>query len=398
MTKQSDLFAQDPAAPPHNPTVSTPALSLGTPGQPQSPTQQRFNRMLARIGKLRQQMEELQALADTQRPLYHHTLHPLRERRLALMRQMALWLDERLQRKGLSISHKQTATDILCTLCEHLAADGDEEMRALHDKHSLHSIEEKQQAAAASVRAMMEGVLGRPLDTELPLDSLDDVLFAGMGQLRDAVEADHAQRQPKKPKRKPTVTQRRAEQRQQDAETALRKLYRQLSSALHPDREPDPDARAHKHTLMVEANIAYKRRDLVALLHMQLHIEQTDPRTLSQMAEEKIESMSLLLRQQTAELERELFSRKQQVLQEFGMNPYESISVASLRRHLSREAQALKQDVAAMERDMRTVRDDASFKRWLKQQKQLSEQDDDLDSLDDWEIMADLVRENPFGD
>jgi hypothetical protein len=222
-----------------------PVLSLGTPGQPLSPAQQSFNRLLARIDKIKRQMEELQALADTQRPLYHRTLHPLRERRLALMRKMALWLDERLQRRGLSKVHKQTATDILCSLCEHLAADGDEEMRALHDKHSQHSIEEKQQAAAASVRAMMEGVLGRPLDTDLPLDSLDDVLFAGMEQLRDAVEADDALRQRKKPKRKTTATQRRAEQQQQDAESTLRKLYRQLSSTLHPDRELDPDARAH---------------------------------------------------------------------------------------------------------------------------------------------------------
>lgn len=398
MNRQTDLFAEDGAATPRSAATSMPALSLGTPGEPLSPAQQRFNRLLARIDKLERQMDELQTLADTQRPLYHRTLHPLRERRLALMREMALWLDERLQRKGLSAANKRTATDILCTLCELLAADGDEAMRALHDKHSQNSIEEKQQAAAASVRAMMEGVLGRPLDTDLPLDSPDDVLRAGMGQLRDAVEADNALRQRKKPRRKPTATQRRAEQQQQDAETALRKLYRQLSSALHPDRELDPEARAHKHTLMVEANAAYQRRDLVALLHIQLRIQQTDPQTLSRMAEERIESMSLLLKQQTAELERELDINKQQVQQEFGMNPYEPLNVASLRRHLSREEQALKQDVAAMEQDMKTVRDDASFKRWLKEQKQLSEQASDPDFLDDWEFMADFARKNPFGD
>jgi hypothetical protein len=270
-------------------------------------------------------------------------------------------------------------------------------MRALHDKHSALSIEEKQQAAAASVRAMMENVLGRPFDTELPLDTLDDVLLAGMGQLREAAEADNVQRQHTKAKRKPTAAQRKTEQQQEDAETTLRKLYRQLSSALHPDRELDPDARAHKNALMVEANTAYKRRDLVALLHIQLHIAQTDPQSLAQMAEEKIDSMSLLLKQQTAELERELFTRKQQVLQEFGLPPYEPLSVASLRRHLALEAQELKQDVAAMEQDMRTVRDDASFKRWLKQQKQMSKQDDDPDYIDDWEIMADFARDYPFG-
>jgi hypothetical protein len=48
------------------------------------------------------------------------------------------------------------------------------------------------------------------------------------------------------------------------------------------------------------------------------------------------------------------------------------------------EKQALNQDVAAMEQDLRTVRDDASFKRWLKQQKQLAERYDDFDAGDAW--------------
>ncbi|MDP1929817.1 MAG: J domain-containing protein [Thiobacillus sp.] len=383
MTPQTGLFADDTAVPPPVAIVSLPALSQRTTDQNLSPAQQRFNRQLARIDALKQQIDALQTLADTQRPLHHRTLHPLRERRLALMRRMALWLDDRLHGRGLSIAHKQTATDMLCALCEHLAAGGDEEMRALHDKHSLHSIEEKQQAAAARVRAMMERALGRPLDTDQPPDSFDDVLLAGLAQPRDAAEADHAQRQHTKARRKPTAAQCRAEQQQQDAESTLRKLYRQLSSALHPDRELDPDSRTHKNALMVEANTAYERRDLVALLHIQLHIEQIDAQALSRMAEEKIESMSLLLSQQTDTLERELDTRRQQMLQEFGLHPSDPLSLASLRRHASREAQALKQDVAAMEHDMRTVRDDASFKRWLKQQKQLSEQDYDPDYLDD---------------
>ena len=66
------------------------------------------------------------------------------------------------------------------------------------------------------------------------------------------------------------------------------------------------------------------------------------------------------------------------------MSEFEPVNTASLRSHLTMEKQALNQDVAAMEQDLRAVRDDASFKRWLKQQKQLSEHYDDPDSLDDW--------------
>ena len=358
--------------------VSVPALTDQSP----SPTQQRFNRLLARIDKLKQQLDALHALADTQRPMHNRTLQPLRERRHALMRQMALWIDERLQGQGLSKTHRQTATDILCKLCETLATDGDEAMRVLHDKYSPLSLAEMQQVAAAQVRAAMEDRLGRPLDTDLPLDTLDDVLFAGMRQLQaEAEAAEHAQA---KVKRKPSASQRRADQQQDAADTTLRKLYRQLSSALHPDRELDPAARSEKHVLMVEANTAYQRRDLVALLHIQLRLAQADPQSLSRMAEDKIESMSLLLKQQTAELERELDSQEQQMGHEFGLPDYAPVSAASLRRHLTMEKQALNQDVAAMEQDLRTVRDDASFKRWLKQQKQLAERYDDFDASGDW--------------
>jgi hypothetical protein len=255
-------------------------------------------------------------------------------------------------------------------------------MRALHDQYSPFSLAEMQQIAAARVRAAMEDQLGRPLDTDLPLDTLDEVLFAGMRQLREEAEAaEHAQAQVK---RKPSASQRRADQQQEDADTTLRKLYRQLSSALHPDRELDPAARNEKHVLMVEANTAYQRRDLVALLHIQLRLAQADPQSLSRMAEDKIESMSLLLKQQTAELERELDSQKQQMGHEFGLPDYAPVSAASLRSHLAMEKQALNQDVAAMEQDLRTVRDDAAFKRWLKQQKQMAERYDDFDADETW--------------
>ncbi len=352
--------------------------------QPLSPGQQRFNRLLASIDKLQQQLNALQVLADSQRPLHNRTLQPLRERRRAVMRKMALWLDERLQGAGLSKAHRQTATDILCKLCESLASDGDESMRALHDRHSPLSLAEMQQIAAARVRAAMEERLGRPLDTDLPLDTLDQVLFAGMRQLQAEAEAEAAEHAQAKIKRKPRASQRRADQQQDDADTALRKLYRQLSSALHPDRELDPTARSEKHVLMVEANTAYQRRDLVALLHIQLRLAQADPQSLSRMAEDKIESMSLLLKQQTAELERELDSQKQQMGHEFGLPDYAPVSAASLRSHLTMEKQALTQDVAAMEQDLRIVRDDAAFKRWLKQQKQLAERYDDFDAGEAW--------------
>ncbi|MDQ3271971.1 MAG: hypothetical protein M3Q12_07365, partial [Pseudomonadota bacterium] len=153
-------------------------------------------------------------------------------------------------------------------------------------------------------------------------------------------------------------------------------------SALHPDRERDPGEQQRKTALMSEANAAYGRQDLMALLHIQLRIEQADPKSLSQLPEEKIESMSLLLKQQAAELERELETHRQQLVHEFDLSPYQMPNATSLRAGLLVQEHELKQDLAAMEYDLQAVQDDAGFKRWLKLQKQMSKESDFLDISD----------------
>ena len=78
MKAQADLFA--------NETTTASAKAIATTGTVLrlegkdarlSPAQQRFNRLLARVDKLKGQIAEVQGLADVHRPLYHATLAPL---------------------------------------------------------------------------------------------------------------------------------------------------------------------------------------------------------------------------------------------------------------------------------------------------------------------------------
>ena len=381
MKAQPDLFANKTLAASAGAGSATGmALRLGARDSRLSPAQQRFNRLLARIDKLKGQIADVQALADLHRPLFNATLTPLRERFQALMRSMALWLDERLQGKDLRPAQKRTALEILCGLCAALVAGGDESMRALHDKRSRHSLDEKDQAAAAGMRAMMEDVFGKPLEVDESLDEsldpVDAVMRAAMAHMQEATQAEQRRSHAARASKKPTAAQRKAEQQREDAETVLRKVFRQLASALHPDRERDPAEHQRKTALMSEANAAYGRQDLMALLQIQLRIEQADAQSLSQLPEEKIASMSILLKQQASELEQELLARREQVLQEFDLPSYPAPSAAMLRSQLLMQAHALKQDLVSMEEDLQLVQDDSGFKRWLKSQKQLREEPD----------------------
>ncbi|CAN5391538.1 J domain-containing protein [soil metagenome] len=372
-----DLFAD--AAPGASPDTSGSALRLGggKDAPRLSPAQQRFNRLLGKIDKLKSQVADIQALTDTYRPLYERTLEPLRKQQKQSMRRMALWLDERLDGKGLSPAQKRATTEILCSLCETLAADGDAAMAALHDKRSPQSLRQKEEAQAAAMRAMIEGVLGEPLDMDAhdeSLDPMEALRRASHERLHEAAQAEQAQHdaaQARK-KKKPTAAQRKAGQQQEDAETVLRQVYRQLASALHPDRERDPAEHQRKTALMSEANAAYARQDLVALLHMQLRLARTDTQDLLQQPEERIAAMSLLLKQQAAELEDELFGRQEQLGQALGLEFYQTPTAAMLQQQLALDEDALKDELAFMEEDLETVQNDAGFKRWLKMQANMS--------------------------
>ena len=371
---KSDLFAE--AAPAADPPTAGTALRLdgGKNGPRLSAAQQRFNRLLAKIDKLEGQVTEMQTLADAFRPLYQGTLEPLREAHRALMRRMALTLDERLQRKGLTPAQKRNGLEILCDLCETLAAFGDESMAALHDQRSARTLRQKEEDQAALMRSMMEQALGGPLDMQAQDDSLDPleaVMRAGHERLHEAMQADEAEReaaQARRKKKNPTPAQQQAAQQQEDADTVLRQVYRQLASALHPDRERDPAEHQRKTALMSEANAAYAKQDLMALLHLQLRIAQADMQDMLQQPEERIAAMSLLLKQQADELERELFARQRHLQDEFDLAFYQSPTAAALRRQLEQEAKDLKDELAFMEADIALVQDDAGFKRWLKEQ------------------------------
>ena len=352
----------------------------GAQAQPLSAAQKRFNKLLDSIDKFKAQIAEAQRLADTYRSLYSDTLTPLQAQNNAAMRRMALLLDERLERKGLSAAQKKSLIEVLCGLCELLAASGDEEMAALHDKHSPQSLREMQEEESARVRNLMKNALGDRLDVDLEDESLDPMArleaFLSAAKAQQADEEEQAQRHhaAKASKKPPTAAQRKAGQQQEDAKLVLRQVYRQLASALHPDREKDPAEHRRKTALMSQANAAYAQQDLVTLLHIQQRIAQLEPGAISDMPEARIAAMTTLLKQQAAELEDELLGRQEQLRQAFNLDFFEKPTEASLQRNLTLEAEELEAMRLQMEEDLQMVQDDAGLKRWLKIQKELARQ------------------------
>lgn len=373
---QPPLFS-DEAAPAPAPSSD---LSLQIKAPKLAPAQLRFNKLLAKIELMTQRLAETQALADTFRPLYHRTLQPLAAKRSTTLRDMVLWLDARVQQKGLTPAVLRDTKAMVCALCEGLALAGDAAMRAVHDRNSAQSLADKEKAAADDIQDMMQRMAGVDVSDLNTGESVQDVLHAGMERVRqqmmaeqEAQEAKAAAKRASKPK---SAAQQKAHDKQQDAQGALRTIYRQLASALHPDREPDEAERARKTELMGQANAAYERRDLMALLTLQLRCEQIDATAISRLTTEKMAALTLLLKEQAAAVEEDLFMVVNRMREEFALSPYTPVTEAGLLRDLECQVLDVEEGVTLMQEDLSAVQTDAGLKAWVKMQKKMAKAND----------------------
>jgi hypothetical protein len=160
-----------------------------------------------------------------------------------------------------------------------------------------------------------------------------------------------------------------------DADAALRAVYRKLASALHPDREPDEAERERKTKLMTLVNTANDRKDLMALLRLQLQIEQIDPLSISALADEKIKQYNRVLKEQLATLTAKKNQIEHQMRAEFGLH-YGQVSQKSLQGALRADLADMQGHLQYMDDVYRAIQVDRELKVWIKTQAQLMEEDD----------------------
>jgi len=300
--------------------------------------------------------------------VHQTTLKPLQRRQETLRKSMVIWLDQRLEKGGLPTRHQKLMHRLICKLALDFALAGDHNMRALHDAHSDESLADIQLAQAREAQAYFEQTMGRELEEDEPFETVDDVLHAKFEQLRKQAEQRENQKEKRKNKRTKSASQLQAEQLLADAQGALRTIYRQLASAVHPDRESDPAERARKTQLMSDANTAYGRGDLLTLLHLQLEANLTETQIASNLAHDKIVALTSVITHRTQGIQRELRDVELDAISEFGMSPAATVTEASLSRHLATLQRRFHSEITSIKSDLLTVRDDAGLKRWLKEQ------------------------------
>ena len=355
---------------------------------PLTPAQQRFNDLLARIDLLSGLIQRLEAWSDRHRYAHIQALRESVQLAQTHRKSLLLFVHERLRTADLTDRQQRMARGMVRDLIDHLTPLGDPQVQALADvyvsEEDTQEAAEEQAEAAQRLRERIEEALGQPIEKPDQYQTPEEMMEAGMRQWQRQQEADEQRKAAKRAARK---AQKQAQKksavaekgelppamlREADAKSAIRTVFRQLASTLHPDREPDEQERLRKTALMSEVNAAYEKNDLSTLLRLQLQVTQVKPGGAARMADAQLMAMASLLKEQVAALEDDLDQLQSRLSRELCVTVRAEADEASMSQALQRIQADQRHSADSLQADLRRIQNDAEFKRWLKEQWQLA--------------------------
>ncbi|POA19494.1 molecular chaperone DnaJ [Pseudomonas sp. FW300-N1A1] len=349
--------------------------------------QRKFNGLVKKIEK---QSQLLQAW-ETSTPLYIERWHSEFIPQLGKLHQQTLELvhvlDDLSERTKLSKTDRQTLTQGICaqafSLIDSDSCNDEEEaiLKALYNKHSGRDFDADEREEDELFMQGLQEMFGVELDDDIDMKSADDI--AQKIYERQQTEQTAQQQKPGKK----TARQLREEAEAAQASQSVREVYRKLASALHPDRETDPDERERKTVLMQRANHAYSERNLLELLHLQLEIEHIDADTLGTLSADRLKHYNQILTEQFNELRQEVIAQERIFKQQFNLDPFDEVTPQNLSGKYQYQLKMLLIDTEELSILCEELKDPKTLKAWLKAQREYQKAmnfDDDLfDDLPD---------------
>src|SRR5260370_11042545 len=227
------------------------------------------------------------------------------------------------------------------------------------------------------MKSMFETVfgidLGDDLDSNSPAEDLLQRAEARMQQAQAEGAEKSAEQEVRRAKRKKSPKQQATEAREQEQQAqislSIREVYRKLASALHPDRETDPQERDRKTKLMQRVNEAYQKNNLLQLLELQLELEHIDQGALNNLSEERLKHYNTILKEQVREIDQEILHVESAFRYSYGIDPFETVSPDTILRNLAVDLKELRLNIRTLEQDLAAFEDIKNLKLWLKRLK-----------------------------
>jgi hypothetical protein len=355
-----------------------------------SKDQKAFNTLVRQIGERRQSIQKWEALSADFHPVYAGELVPLRATFLERSHELILKLDAQFDQEKLTLSERKAISSLIFSLMRH-HGDGlpdDVQLKEVYNRHSGSDFDEDRAHEAAAFKSRLEQVLGESLGDDA-VDSPEELLSRARARMAEFDARENAKKEARaqrKAKRsgpeKADASASKRELAQTELKQSLRDIYRKLASALHPDREPDEQLRAHKTNMMQSLNQAYEKQDLLQLLELQIQLQQIDQHALNDLGDDRLKQYNKLLKEQLSELDQELLMTEDRFMGSYGMTSHQRPTPAGALRYLHGEIAQTQEDIARLEVELSMLTDIKLFKRWLKDVKKGQREAAAYDSMD----------------
>lgn len=340
-----------------------------------SPAQKKFNSLIKKIDAQKQLLAEWQEMFERCQRDAVEKLAPLKQSMKEQQTAMVQLLDRQFTSNKFTQIQQEKLTHIIVELCEELlCSDDNAELKTMYNKYTQSNYdteaEEEQDVATEFMKSMFEKEFGIVLDD----DDIDlqnpqataERLTAKVKQLEAEAEAAAAARPQRKKSAKQLAKEAREAEEAANVSKSIQAVYRQLTAALHPDREQDPIERERKTELMQQVTVAYSNKDLLKLLELQLAVEQIDQSKLSSLSAERLKHYNKILSDQLAELQDEVLFKENEIRMMLQLSPFEPLSPNRLVTLLKHDIQAMQAALKGIQNDLQVFQDVKNLKAWLK--------------------------------
>ncbi|RMM81418.1 DnaJ domain-containing protein [Pseudomonas coronafaciens pv. striafaciens] len=370
--------------PPTSPRIVAP------PSRPQlSAGQKKFNTLMEKLETRRKLLEQWLSVSTTCDQLWVNELLPMiNEQSENEINKLRLF-DNAFDQVRLSKKDRATLLEIICVMTVSLlGGDHDDELKRLYFKYTGIDFDENERLENQRFKASLEAELGVELGDDVDLSSVEDVTRHVAEKMKEQADQEQGAQKPKKP----TASEIRREQEAAEGTQSLREIYRKLASALHPDREQDSEERERKTALMQRVNEAYENENLLALLQMQMEIEQIEQTHIDSISEKRLKHFNRILSEQLRELEDEIHDRKMMIRERFLMDPYEDIRPKTVNGKCAKQLKAIREHLDESQDELQELADPKNLKAWLRAQRDMAELLERAEEFDDLELLDTLFR------
>jgi hypothetical protein len=363
--------------------IKTISIATGKDHPHLSKEQKTFNTLIKKIDEKRASLAAWQEIIPSYQKKYASELVPLVETSQDIQIELVRCLDRASDQKGFTSAERRMIHDLISEMAGGLAAERDDaDLKNIYNKHSGSDFDAEETAAMEGMKSMLEDVMGVELGDDLDMSSPEELFKraqAHMHEQRAQYEADRQAHEERQAKRKKTAKQIAKETQQlaeeQQTSQSIRELYRKLASALHPDREPDPQERDRKTLLMQRINQAYDQKNLLLLLELQLELEHIDQAAINSITAGRLKHYNKILKEQLNELEHEIFLTEDMFKAQFGISPFARISPRTIMRNLATDILGIQHAIRELKDDLLAFQDIKKIKAWLKEMRRQPKMD-----------------------